>query len=345
MVTGPATYWVGQVVRWLEADPDVELIVGLDIKTPDVRAPDIKGPDVRGPDATGPNVLVDRTEYVRTENSYAALASVVRRTQVDTIVHASLLVDSTATSGRALHEVNVIGTLNLLAAATAATSVRQLVVKSSTLVYGSALRDPAWPREDLARSSPARNDLERSLVEVERNLAEFAHDNPATLVSVLRLGEFLGPDVDTAISRCLGRGIAPCIAGFDPLVQFVEQQDALRALELVIGRQVPGTYNVAGDGRLPWSEVASMCRARLVPLPPLLTGSVAAVLRRTGLLDVPPELLTWLRYGGGVDNQALKRAGFAYRFTSAGAVERFAQASQVASQSWRPASHSSDVTA
>lgn len=321
LVTGPATLWGAQLVRWLEADPEVDVIVGLDIKTPGVRPP-----ATRLPASRAPTEVHDRIEHVRTEGSYAALASVVRATQVDTIVHTSLVVDSTGIYGQALHEVNVIGTMNLLAAATAGTSVRQVVVTSSTLVYGSGLRDPVWPKEDMVRSSPARNQVERSLVEVERNVGEFAHDNPATLVSLLRLSDVLGPDVDAAISRCLGRGIAPCIAGFDPLVQFVEQQDALRALEMVVGRQIPGTYNVAGDGRLPWSEVASICGARLTPLPPVLTGPVAAALTRTGLLDIPPEMVTRLRYGGGVDNQALKETGFTYRFTSAGAVERLAAA-------------------
>ena len=40
---------------------------------------------------------------------------------------------------------------------------------------------------------------------------------------------------------------------------------------------------------------------------------------------LPPEVLDLLRYGRGVDNRRLKRAGFRYRYTSAGAVERFWQ--------------------
>lgn len=317
LITGLATLWGGQLARALEADPDVDVILGLD--------------------ARAPKVTLDRTEYVRTDGSYSALARIVRATQVDTIVHTSLLADSTGMTEGALHEANVIGTMNLLAAATAGTSVSHLVVRSSTVVYGSALRDPVWPREDQARTGPARNELERSLVEVEGNLADFAQDNPRTQVSLLRFADVLGPDVDTPISRALGRGIAPCVAGFDPLVQFVEQGDARRALELVVRQQIPGTYNVAADGRLPWGEVAAICEARLVPLPPVLTGAFAAPLTWAGLLDLPPELLTRLRYGGAVDNQALKAAGFAYRFTSAGAVESFAVAREGPGRAYRPA--------
>src|SRR5207237_3824043 len=64
------------------------------------------------------------------------------------------------------------------------------------------------------------------------------------------------------------------------------------------------------------------------PLPPVLTSLAAAPLGRIGL-DLPPEMLDLLRYGRGVDNRRLKRAGFEYRYTSAGAVESFARASRL----------------
>jgi UDP-glucose 4-epimerase len=46
-------------------------------------------------------------------------------------------------------------------------------------------------------------------------------------------------------------------------------------------------------------------------------------------LDLPTEVLDLLRYGRGVDNRRLKRAGFNYRYTSAGAVENFARAQRL----------------
>ena len=67
----------------------------------------------------------------------------MRATQVDTIVHTFLETNSTRHLGRSLHEINVIGTMNLLAAAGApGTPVRQVVVKSSTLVYGASETGP-----------------------------------------------------------------------------------------------------------------------------------------------------------------------------------------------------------
>jgi UDP-glucose 4-epimerase len=291
----------------LERDPDVEMIVGLDTVTP--------------------SVALERTEYVRADQSYSILSRIVRAAQVDTIVHTFLIVDSTRTSGRALHETNVIGTMNLLAAASAAGApVRQIVVKSSSLVYGSSFQDPVWFREETPRTGPPHTRVESSLLEAEGYLRDFAEDNPHVVVSLLRFANVLGTEIVTATSQALERQTAPYVLGFDPLVQFVEEGDVVRCLDFVTRHGVAGIYNVAGDGRLPWSEVAHICGTRLLPLPPVLTNVAAAPLRQLGLLDLPSELLTLLRFGRGIDNRRLKEAGFTYHYTSAGAVENFARA-------------------
>ena len=251
----------------------------------------------------------------------------MRATEVDTIVHTFLVVDSTKMSGRDLHEVNVIGTMNLLAAAGApGSSVRQVVVKSSTLIYGAGPKDPTWFAEDNVRTRAPRNRLERSLAEVESYVRDFADDNPDILVTVLRFANVLGTSIKTPISRNLARGVFPSVAGFDPQVQFVEEDDVVRCLEFVVRDQIPGVYNVAGDGRLPWSEVARIAGAWRLPLPPLLTREAAAALVRMNLLELPPELESLLRYGRGVDTSRLQELGFRFEATSAGTVEGFARA-------------------
>jgi len=309
LVTGLGSFWGGRLAQALEKDPDVDVIVGVDTQEP--------------------RVELERTEYVKADQSYSILNRIVQATQVDTVLHTFLIVDSTRMSGRALHEINVIGTLNLLAAAGAAGSpVRQVVVKSSTLVYGSSWEDPVWFREEMSRTHSAKTRVERSLLEAESYLHDFAEDNPHVVVSLLRFSNVLGTDIVTPTSKALQLPAVPSILGFDPLVQFVEEDDVIRCLEFVMSEQVPGIYNVAGDGRLPWSEVAAICGKRTFPLPPVFTNIAAGALGRLGL-ELPDELLNLMRYGRGVDNRRLKRAGFQYRYTSAGAVESFARASRL----------------
>lgn len=306
LVTGIGTFWGGRLAQVVEQDPRVEVVVGLDTRAP--------------------SVPLRRTEVVRADSSYSILSRIVRATEVDTVLHTHLEVDSTALRSRALHETNVIGTMNLLAAAGAAdSSVRKVVLKSSTLVYGSSHRDPYHFSEDMTRSRPARTPVERSLLEVDGYLSDFAADRPDTVVTLLRFSNVLGPDLDTPLSRALRLPVAPEIFGFDPRLQFTHQDDVLGALCHVGLNDVPGTFNVAGDGLVTWSDVCHLVGRRRVSLPPLGTGAAAGALRRLGVVDLPPELLDLLRFGRGVSNERLKRAGYRYRYTSVGAVEDFAR--------------------
>jgi len=306
LVTGADSFWGGRTVQALERDPDTDVILGLG------RRP--------------PSVPFERAEFVQADQTYSILNRIVRATQVDTVIHTSLVVDSTLVRPRALHEINVIGTLNLLAAAGAPGSpVRHLVVKSSSLVYGSSARDPNIFHEDTPRSSPPATDVERSLVEAENLVRDFALDDADKLVTVLRFANVLGPGIETPISRNLTRPLFPAIFGYDPLLAFVSEDDVIGAFQHVVRNQVPGVFNVAGRGRLPVSEMAAMANTRILPLSPVATERAAAPLVRLRLIDFPPELASLLRYGRGMDTDRLRRTGFDYRDTSAGAVHRFAR--------------------
>ena len=312
LVTGLGTFWGGRVAKALEADPEVEVIVGLDREEPTVE--------------------LERTEYVRSDESYSILSRIVKAARIDTIVHTFLVVDSTQMRSRTMHEINVIGTMNLAAAASApGSTVRNVVVKSSTLVYGAAPEDPVWFTEETRRSKPPRHAVERSLIEVEGYVRDFAVDNPHVTVSLLRFSNVLGPDIVTPISKALSMPVVPSLFGFDPRFQFVHEEDVVRAILFVLDRQVQGIYNVAGDGLLPWSEVAAIAGKRTFPLPPFGTGLFARPLSRFGLVDLPPELIDLLTYGRGVDNRRLRKAGFTYEYTSAGAVQAYVEAMRLRS--------------
>ncbi|MCC6225401.1 MAG: NAD-dependent epimerase/dehydratase family protein [Microthrixaceae bacterium] len=307
LVTGLGSFWGGRVAQALEADPNVETIVGLD--------------------TTEPTVELERTEYVRVDANYSILSRIVKATQVDTIVHTFLVVDPTQMSSRAMHEINVIGTMNLFAAASAAGStVRSVVVKSATLVYGCAPEDPTWFTEEMTSSRRLSSPVERSLDAVEGYVRDFAEDNPHVSVSLLRFANVIGQEIVTPLTRALELPVVPSLFGFDPRFQFVHEDDVIRAILFVLNNNLAGVYNVAGDGLLPWTEVASICGKRTIPMSPIATGAFLWPWKRLGLIDLPDEYLALLRYGRGADNSRLKHAGFHYEYTSAQAVQAFIEA-------------------
>jgi UDP-glucose 4-epimerase len=306
LVTGLGTFWGSHLAQQLESLPEVEMIVGLDTEEP--RLP------------------LERTEFVKADSNYSILDRIVRATQVDTILHTHLIVDSTELPGRALHEINVIGTMNLLAAAgTAGSPVRKVIVKSSALTYGANFKDPYFFRESMARTRPPRTRVERSLLEAASFVRDFAIDNPHVTVTKLRFTNVLGDDVTTPFSKALRLPLAPEILGFDPRLQFTHENDVTGAMVFATCNDVPGIFNVAGDGSVPWSEVCAIVGRRRIPLPPVLTQWAAEPLRIARVLDLPPEVLSLLRYGRALDNSPFKQTGFRYRYSTAGTIDAFAR--------------------
>jgi UDP-glucose 4-epimerase len=207
--------------------------------------------------------------------------------------------------------------MNILAACSGAeTTVRKFVFKSSAHYYGAEQDDPAFFDESMPRPHPPRTPIERDIVEAEASVREFADKNDGVSVSILRFGNVLGADVSTSHIGLFSLPAIPMILGFDPRYQFIHEDDVVHALEHVVQRELPGTYNAGADGVLALTEVAGLLGKPYAPvLPPWGTGIAAAAIRRFGV-KLPPEMMNQLRYGRGIDNRKLKATGFEYSYTS-----------------------------
>src|SRR3954463_7951111 len=306
LVTGLSTYWGGRLAQALEADDSIQAIIVVDNEEPSVE--------------------LDRTEYVKVGAQHSLLRRGVEAAEIDTVVDARLVVDSATTSSAKAHENNVIGTMNILAACSGKdTPVRKFVFKSSTHFYGCEQDDPAFFDETMGRPHRPGTPIERDIVEAEASVNEFAEKNPDVAVTILRFANVLGPDVRTSHIDWFSLPVIPMILGFDPRYQFAHEDDVVHALEHAVINNVPGVYNVAGDGVLALSEVAGLLGKTWAPvLPPWGTGLAALALRRVGL-QIPPAMLKQLRFGRGVDNRRFKAAGFGYSYTSKETVEKFGE--------------------
>jgi UDP-glucose 4-epimerase len=306
LVTGLSTYWGGRLAQALEAFDSVEAVIGVDNEEP--------------------HVELDRTEYVKVGAQHALLRRVVEAAEIDTVVDTRLVVDSPTTTTARAHENNVIGTMNILAACSGSGSpVRKVVFKSSTHFYGCEQDDPAFFDETMGRSRRPRTGIERDVVEAEASVGDFADKHPDVDVTVLRFANVLGPDVKTSHIDLFSLPAIPMILGFDPRYQFVHEDDVVHALEHAVAQRIPGVFNVAGDGVLALSEVAGLLGKPYAPLiPPWGTGLAVSALRRVGI-RIPPETVSLLRFGRGVDNRRYRATGFHYQHTSREAVMKLGE--------------------
>ena len=310
LITGVSTYWGGRLAQELEKDPANEAIIAV-------------SPD-------DPACALERTEYVRVGTQHALLRRIVHAAQIDTVVDTRLIVDSTTAGwvGRSrAHEMNVLGTMNVLAACGGPDSpVTKVVFKSSAHYYGCERDDPSFFTEDMQRPHPPRTRIESDIVEAENAVQEFAARNPKATVTTLRFCNGLGPDVRTSHTALLSLPAVPGILGFDPRYQFIHEDDMVGALHHAVVADLPGIHNVAPDGVLALSEIAGLLGKPFAPiLPPWGTSLATALTSRMGV-RIPDEVRRQLRYGRGLDNRRIKQSGYRFALTTRETVQAFAAA-------------------
>src|SRR4051812_50027866 len=87
--------------------------------------------------------LLGRTEFVRADIRNPLIGKVIASASVDTVVHMNISSTPAGSGGRTpMKELNVIGTMQLLAACQRAPSVRRFVLKSTRAGFGAPPRDP-----------------------------------------------------------------------------------------------------------------------------------------------------------------------------------------------------------
>ena len=291
-MTGVSHYLGGELARRLESRDDVAAVYGLDIDDP--------------------KVALDRTEFVHADTRHSLLTKMVRGLGVDTVVHCAVLTEG-RTPARAIHETNVIGTMNLLAACSGPGSpVRRVVVKSSVAVYGCEPFAPSYLRESMGERAQVADFMANDLREMEQLVQDFSVRNPAAAVTTLRLGRRLGMRDVTPLGEYFLLSRVPRFNGFDPRIQLLHEADGVEALYRAAAADHPGVYNVAGDGILLLSQAIKLAgRQQLPVLFPFWRTLARAGLKATGF-DLPAAIADFLAYGCVVDIDAIE-AEFGWR--------------------------------
>jgi UDP-glucose 4-epimerase len=282
--------------------------------------------EVIGVDVVPPRHDLGRARYLRADIRNAVIGRVIASEAVETVVHLSVVSTPTGAGGRsAMKEINVIGTMQLLAACQRSDTVRRLVIRSSGGVYGASPRDPARFTEDMtARVQPATG-FGKDAIEIESYVRGLARRRPDMIVTTLRLASLLGAHVDSSIARLLSLPVVPRPMGYDARLQFLHPDDAVRALIRATELDVSGTYNVAAPDLVTLSQALAVVGRPWIPVPGPVTGPAAAIGRQSRILDLSADQLAALTYGRGMDTSRFTReAGFVPEHSSRAALEEFA---------------------
>ena len=286
-----------------------------------------------GVEAVAPQHHLGGADFIHADIRQPAIGRVLAEHAVDTVVHMDVTGTPLGTGGRTtVKETNVIGTMQLLGACQKSPTVKRLVIKSSTSVYGSAPRDPAVFTETTPPKSLPSGGFAKDAVEVEGYVRGFARRRPDVAVAVLRFANILGPTADSPLAQYFGMPVLPTVFGYDPRLQFVHENDVIEVLRIAAheperGTLNSGTFNIAGDGVL----LLSQCSRRLGrPTVPLLLPAVTwagSLVRTLGMTDFSPEQIRLLTHGRVVSTVQMRETlGFRPRFTTAETFEEFVRA-------------------
>ncbi len=286
--------------------------------------------DVIGVDVAPPRHELGAVNFVRADIRNPAISKVILGSQVDTVVHMATLATPGSAGGRStMKEINVVGTMQLLASCQRAESVRKLVLQSSAAVYGASPRDPVKYTEETPPQAPPQTGFGKDSVEIETYLRGLARRRPDVVVTTLRLAHLMGAGVDSEIARYLSLPVVPKVLGFDARLQFLHPVDAVEALLTVTRSDVPGTFNVGADDVVPLSQALRMMGRPPIGVPKRLAPALAGVARHAGLLEFPPDQIDALTYGRGMDcSRIAEVTGFRPRYSSRQALEEFVALAQ-----------------
>ena len=305
LVTGAARHLGGLMTRTLARDPSVDRVIGVDV--------------------VPPRKSLGDAEFIRADIRNPVIGKVIRSADVDTVVHMGVIATPLQAGGRAaMKEINVIGTMQLLAACQKSDTVQRLVVKSTSGVYGCGPRDPAMFTEDMVPRHPPTSGWAKDSVEVEGYVRGFARRRPDVGVAILRLANVIGPRIDTAMTAYFSLPVVPTVMGYDARLQFLHEDDSIEALHLVAMSDATGAYNVAGRGILTATQAIRRAERLWVEVPRPLLGLAGRSLGPTGLADFSPEQVRFLTYGRVIDTARAETVlGYTPRHTTAEAFEAF----------------------
>lgn len=308
LITGVAGRWGRRLARQLVKFPIVR-VIGLDVRPPERP--------------------IEGVEYIEADLRNPLLVELLRQEKVEGILHmvfaSGLNKDGDTITSEESFQTNVMGTLELLAAANAA-GVKQVVLKSTTMIYGARVDNPLYLSEDAPLRGTEGMPQLRQRYEIEKFVADFRRNHDLK-IAVLRFPGIIGASGASSLMRYLGQPAPPVLFGFDPLMQVVHEADVIGSILHAMAAEANGVFNIAADGVMPLSQLLRRVGRVGVPIfHPLAYGLRRLPGVRSARLanQVMPFDLDYIRYTWVADTTKMHaELGYEPRHTAEEAVEAF----------------------
>jgi UDP-glucose 4-epimerase len=251
-----------------------------------------------------------------------AAEEVFRKMRPNVVVHMGT-VTSLVMPGEERYRINLGGTRAVFDHCRAY-NVEHCIFVGRHTYYGAAYDSPLYHTEDeppMALSTfPELADLVAADLYATTALWRF----PDLTTTVARVCYSLGPSGHGTLGTFLKGAWVPTLLGYDPLFQFMHEEDVATAIMLAVKKRIRGVFNVVGPPPVPLSILVHEAGRRTLALPDFV---YAFALGRFGLPKLPTGALGHIKYPVIVDGASFRTAtGFAYEYDEARAIRDFREA-------------------
>jgi UDP-glucose 4-epimerase len=252
-----------------------------------------------------------------------AAEDVFRKRRPEAVIHMATVTSIVVRGGEERHKMNLGGTRAVFEYSRAYGVAHCIFVGRHTF-YGAAADLPLFHTEEeppMALTTFA--DL-ADLVAADLFAANALWRDPELVTSVLRVCYTLGASGHGTLAAFLRGPRVPTVLGFDPLFQFMHEDDVVRAIALTLQKRIRGIFNVAGPQPIPLTTMIREAGRKPMPIPEFAYG---LALGRFGLPHLPPGALAHIKYPIVVDASAFRQAtDFKFEFDESQTIRTYKEA-------------------
>lgn len=244
--------------------------------------------------------VVYRANYNKTK-----IEDIFRRHRPWAVLHLGRVGNLKMRTGKRF-DLNVIGSSKMMDLSIKY-AVRRFIVLSTFHIYGAHPHNhtPIFEDEPLRAGTgfPQIGDA----IQLDNQAVMWIWRYPEVRTAVLRPCNVIGPDIQNAMSRLLRQSVKPVMLGFNPMVQFIHQDDLVRALLACLLSDGVGVFNLAGRSCIPWREALEISGGYVVSVPATIASLGLSLLRKVTPV-LPSYMVNFTKYPCLISDEAFRRA-------------------------------------
>ncbi len=284
LVTGLSGFWGEIFASYLDERDEYEKIIGID--------------------SIPPKKTFKRVKYREWNPINESILQILEEEKIDGVCHLNFI--PVKFHDEKMFQRNVLGAMNLLSACVRL-KIQKVAMMSSFIVYGAKGSNPNFiPEESSTQRKRFAYQENNDLLEIDDYVTDFIRLYPDFHLTMLRFCSIIGPTVNTPMTKYLSYPVVPTLLGFDPMFQFIHEQDVLYALAHALKSDYHGVVNVAASDVIPLSKAKKICSQTAIPLFHPIAYTLSQFLNNIKLARLRLLEVDFLRYNCIVDTIRMK---------------------------------------